>query len=67
MKAIIKVMTVQKEFRQDQIAIMRRITMVLIEHDLTAAIFIKQSKKLQLEGKRDKLTKVFTMNYKKIG
>jgi len=42
MKAVIKVVTAAKDFTEDQKQIMRRVTMVLIEHDLSACIYIKK-------------------------
>jgi hypothetical protein len=47
MKAIIKIVTARKDFRPDQIAIMRRVSMVLQEHDLSVDIRI--SKKVMKE------------------
>jgi phage gpG-like protein len=44
MKAIIKVCTAAKEFTEDQKQIMRRVTNVLTEHNLSAAITIKVKK-----------------------
>jgi hypothetical protein len=51
MKAIIKVCTAEKEFSQHQKAIMKRIALVLIEHDLSVAIIIKVKKTEQLKLK----------------
>jgi len=48
MKAIIKVCTAAKEFTQDQTAIMKRVAMVLIEHNLSVDIRIKESKYLEI-------------------
>ena len=42
MDAIIAICTVEKEFRQDQTAIMKRVALVLIEHDLSVEIRIKR-------------------------
>jgi len=42
MKAIIKVVTAKKEFTEDQKTIMRRVVMVLIEHNLSACIVLKK-------------------------
>jgi hypothetical protein len=44
MKANIKVCTAARQFTEDQKQILRRVTMVLIEHDLSAAVFIKVKK-----------------------
>jgi len=41
MKAIITIVTARKEFRQDQINIMRRVAMVLVEHDLSVDVSMK--------------------------
>lgn len=49
MKAIIKVVTANKEFTEDQKKILRRVTMVLIEHNLSACIEIKKKKVLKLK------------------
>jgi hypothetical protein len=51
MKAIIKVCTANKEFTQDQTAIMRRIALVLIEHNLSVSIVMKIKKIKQLKLK----------------
>jgi len=51
MKAIIKVVTAEKEFNDDQKTIMRRVVMVLIEHDLSACIVLKKKVKETLELK----------------
>jgi len=48
MNAVIKVCTASKEFRQDQIAILRRVSMVLIEHDLSVEVVMKVRKTKQL-------------------
>lgn len=56
MKAIIKIVTARREFRQDQIAILRRIAMVLQEHDLSVDIRI--NKKVTKEIKLSKLKAV---------
>ena len=45
MKAIIKIVTAEKDFSEDQKQIMRRITMVLIEHNLSACIMLKKKVK----------------------
>ena len=42
MKAIIKVVTANKEFSEDQKQIMRRISNVLLEHNLSVAIILKK-------------------------
>ena len=41
-KATIKIVTAEKEFRQDQVAIMKRVVMVLEAHDLSVAVAMKQ-------------------------
>jgi hypothetical protein len=51
MKALIKVCTAQKEFNQDQIAIMKRISLVLIEHNLSVSVTYKVKKIKQLKLK----------------
>jgi hypothetical protein len=51
MKAIIKVCTASKEFTEDQKQIMRRISNVLKEHDLSVAVFMKVKKTKQLKLK----------------
>ena len=45
MKAIIKVVTAEKEFSEDQKQILRRVTMVLIEHNLSACVILKKKVK----------------------
>jgi len=42
MDAIIEICTVGKEFRQDQMAIMKRVALVLIAHDLSVEIRINR-------------------------
>jgi len=42
MKAIIKIVTADKEFTEDQKTIMRRVVMVLIEHNLSACVVLKK-------------------------
>jgi hypothetical protein len=44
MRAVIKVCYADKEFRQDQIAIIKRIALVLVEHDLSVVIDFKEKK-----------------------
>ena len=51
MKAVIKIVTAEKEFTQDQRQIMRRVTMVLTEHNLSVALAIKEKKTKQLKLK----------------
>jgi hypothetical protein len=41
MKAIIKVVTAEKEFTQEQTAIIKRIALVLIEHNLSVELSYK--------------------------
>jgi hypothetical protein len=52
MKAIIKVCTAEKEFNEDQKKIMKRIALVLIEHNLSVSILmkIKKYKNLKLKA-----------------
>jgi hypothetical protein len=45
MKASIKICTVNKTFSQDQIAIMKRVALVLIEHNLSVEISTKAKEK----------------------
>jgi len=45
MKAIIKILTADKEFSQDQKDIMRRISNVLKEHNLSVSIQIRKKVK----------------------
>ena len=45
MKAIIKIATAEKEFSQDQKDIMRRISIVLQEHNLSVSVVMKIKKK----------------------
>jgi len=47
MNAVIKVCTASKEFRQDQNAILRRVAMVLEQHDLSVEITMKVRKTKQ--------------------
>jgi hypothetical protein len=51
MKAIIKVCTANKAFNQDQLNILRRVTTVLQEHNLSVAVTlkIKENKQLKLK------------------
>jgi hypothetical protein len=49
MKAIIKVCTAAKNFNPDQLQILRRVQMVLIEHDFSVALFMKQPKYKQVK------------------
>ena len=42
MKAIIKVAIADKEFTEDQKQILRRVTMVLIEHGMSACVVLKK-------------------------
>jgi hypothetical protein len=44
MKAIIKVCTASKNFTEDQKQILKRISMVLIEHGLSVDVRIQQKK-----------------------
>jgi hypothetical protein len=49
MKAIIKVVTAEKEFNEDQKRILKRIAIVLIEHNLSVAVTMKIKKDKQLK------------------
>lgn len=51
MKAIIKVCTAERQFNEDQKRIMKRVALVLIEHNLSVAIVtkVKKYKKLNLK------------------
>jgi hypothetical protein len=51
MKAIIKICTAAKEFTEDQKKIMKRIAMILIEHNLSVVIITKVKKVKQLKLK----------------
>jgi len=42
MDAVIKISTARKEFSQDQAAIMKRIALVLIQHNLSVELKIKR-------------------------
>lgn len=44
MKAKIRIVTAAKEFSSDQIQIMKRVTMVLIEHGLSVDLQVEQKK-----------------------
>lgn len=55
MKAIIRVVTANKEFSNEDLDIFRRVLNVLRTHDLSVALFIKQ-----------KLTKEFTIKQSKL-
>jgi predicted transcriptional regulator len=44
MKAVIKVLTAEDKFSQDQIAIMKRVALVLQEHNLSVALLMKKEK-----------------------
>ncbi|MGA2407733.1 MAG: hypothetical protein ABSF81_13435 [Bacteroidales bacterium] len=60
MKAIIKVVTAEKEFTQDQEQIMRRISNVLREHGLSVAITPKRKSKERLELREAKIFNIHT-------
>lgn len=51
MKANIRICTAEKEFRQDQIAIMKRVALVLIEHNLSVVVEMKVKKVIKLKLK----------------
>jgi len=42
MDAVIEIATARKKFRQDQVAIMKRVALVLIAHDLSVEITINR-------------------------
>ncbi len=44
MKALIKVVTADDEFSEDQLKIIKRIAIVLIEHNLSVAVSMKIKK-----------------------
>lgn len=52
MKALIKVVTAENEFSEDQLKIIKRIAIVLIEHNLSVAVSmkIKKIKRLKLKA-----------------
>ena len=52
MKAIIKVCTAAKEFNEDQNRIIKRVAIVLIEHNLSVDVImkIKKSEHLKLQA-----------------
>jgi len=51
MKALIKIVTADKEFTQDQKQILRRVSMVLIEHGFSVCTTMKVKKTKQLKLK----------------
>jgi len=51
MKALIKIVTAEKEFTQDQKQILRRVSMVLTEHNLSVAVIMKATKYKQVKLK----------------
>jgi hypothetical protein len=51
MKAIIKVCVAAKEFTEDQKQILRRVSMVLIEHRFSVATYMKVKKTKQIKLK----------------
>lgn len=63
MKAIIKIVTARKEFRQDQIAIMRRVVMVLQAHNLSVDLkIVKQvTIDIAIDQKQPETIKLFKM------
>lgn len=54
MKATIRIVTAEKEFREDQIKIIRRIMMVLQEHNLSVSLNMKIKTKI-VSGKKYKI------------
>lgn len=51
MKALIKVVTAEKEFSEDQKRILKRVALVLIEHNLSVAVSMKIKKVKHLKLK----------------
>lgn len=51
MKATIKVCTASKNFSEDQKLIMRRVVNVLMEHELSVAVYMKAEKVTRLRLK----------------
>jgi len=49
MKAVIKIVTADKEFSQDQKDILRRISNVLMEHNLSVSVILKKKVKKRLK------------------
>ena len=56
MKAIVRIVTAEREFNQDQKNIMKRIVCVLIEHNLSVSLTI--GRRINKEGKIFKLRAV---------
>jgi hypothetical protein len=44
LKAVIKIVTAESEFTEDQKRIMKRVSMVLIEHNLSVALIVKEKR-----------------------
>ena len=51
MKALIKIVTAENEFSEDQLKIIKRIALVLIEHNLSVAVSMKIKKVKHLKLK----------------
>ena len=51
MKALIKIVTAEDEFSEDQLKIIKRIAIVLIEHNLSVAVSMKIKKVKHLKLK----------------
>jgi len=51
MKALIKIVTAEDEFREDQLKIIKRVALVLIEHNLSVAVSMKIKKVKHLKLK----------------
>lgn len=51
MKALIKVVTAEKEFSEDQKRILKRVAIVLIKHNLSVAVTMKVKKTKHLKLK----------------
>jgi hypothetical protein len=51
MKALIKVVTAEKEFNEDQKRILKRVAIVLIEHNLSVSVVMKVKKTKHLKLK----------------
>lgn len=58
MKAIIKILTAQKEFSKNDLDVFRRILNVLSSHDLAARLIIKKKIKQSYEIHESKLKAV---------
>jgi len=59
MKAIIKIVTAEDHFDEDQLKIIKRIAIVLVEHNLSVAVSMKVKKVRGLELKKKMNTPFF--------